>query len=159
MKTLHNKITRIYKNYNPQKSSVAPKTSQQGIEQASFLWTAYLDTREGTFASHLKTISLKTFRRYAQNGCYRAKLILEKFERFVQDCQMQIGQEMLSPQTQTQTTNMNKTSVNKPQKEATTSPSYDQCRLSAFAAYNMKVRLMAEKRAAQKTPGAFAQAA
>lgn len=163
MKTLQ-QTSQKTKNYNPKKANSAKKASEPkngltaGFGQGNFLWTAYLSTREGTFAEHLKTISLVTLRRYAQNGCHRAKLILEKFEKFVQTCQMQIGQELLSPQTQ-QNTTMNQTSSNKTQKETTTTPSYDQCRLSAFAAYSMKVRLMAEKRAAQEVQGLLAHAA
>lgn len=165
MKTLQ-QITQKTKNYNPKKAISKTKKNNGltgGFEQGNFLWQAYLSTREGTFAEGLKSIPLVTFRRYAENGCYRARLVLEKFERFVQTCKMQIGQELFSPQTKTENTNMNQTSSNPTQKETPTAPSYDQCRLSAYAAYSMKMRLLAEKRAANhaqnNAEGLLAQAA
>jgi hypothetical protein len=156
MKTLQ-QITQKTKNYNPKKS-LAPNTKSEkkteSFAQGDFLWQAYLSTREGTFAEDLKKVSLVTFRRYAENGCYRAQLVLEKFEKFVQTCQTQIGQEILSLQNkqnsakkQTTMTSQTTTKANSSQPSAT-APSYDQCRLSAYAAYSMKVRLMAERRAA-----------
>lgn len=155
MKTLQ-QITQKTKNYNPKKS-LARNTKREektgSFAQGNFLWQAYLSSREGTFAEDLKKVSLTTFRRYAENGCYSARLVLEKFEKFVQTCQAQIGQEILSLQNEQNTAKKQNTMTSQTTQNSNssqpsaTAPSYDQCRLSAYAAYSMKMRLMAERRA------------